>query len=194
MDVKAKTLAAAVAAAEAQQRAQQIHEQFPGQLRFADARQLVQRHRVLPVLDGLDEMDTSTTPAARRRAAGALELSAYQDPTGNAPVVLTCRTPQYAELAALDVQMREAARIELGPVTPVQAAAYLTARTTSPARWATVIDTLTTAPGGTPARALGTPWRLNLAATAYEQRDPATFAHLRHPDQLLTLALPHRRP
>ncbi|MFC0842616.1 NACHT domain-containing protein [Streptomyces noboritoensis] len=171
--------------------AQQIHEQFPGQLSLADARQLVERHRVLPVLDGLDEMDTSTTPAARRRAARALEqLSAYQDPTGNAPVVLTCRTPQYAELAALDMRMREAARIELDPVTPVQAAAYLTARTTSPARWATVIDTLTTAPGGTLARALGTPWRLNLAATAYEQRDPGTLAHLRHPDQLLTLASP----
>ncbi|MEU5438350.1 hypothetical protein AB0G73_34050 [Streptomyces sp. NPDC020719] len=171
--------------------AQQIHEQFSDRLSLADARRLVHGHRVLPVLDGLDEMDTSTTPAARRRAARALEqLSAYQDPTGNAPLVLTCRTPQYAELAALDVRMREAARIELDPVTPAQATAYLTARTTSPGRWATVITTLTTAPGGTLARALDTPWRLNLAATAYEERDRATLAHLRHPDQLLTLASP----
>ncbi|MFD9793641.1 NACHT domain-containing protein [Streptomyces sp. NPDC059070] len=171
--------------------AQQVHEQFSGRLSLADARQLVDSHRVLPVLDGLDEMDTSTTPAARRRAARALEqLSAYQDPTGNAPLVLTCRTPQYAELAALDVRMREAARIELDPLTPAQATAYLTARTTSPARWATVVDALTTAPGGTLARALSTPWRLNLAATAYEERDRATLAHLRHPDQLLTLASP----
>lgn len=136
-------------------------------------------------------MDTDATPAGRRRAARALvELNAYQDPTGIAPVVLTCRTTQYEALAGLDLRMREAARIQLDDVSPAQATAYLTARSTSPDRWRPVTDTLATAPAGTLARSLATPWRLNLAATAYEERHPDTLAYLREPDHLLTLASP----
>ncbi|MFI7408718.1 NACHT domain-containing protein [Streptomyces sp. NPDC049627] len=170
----------------------QVHERFRGRgISRADARQLVQGHHILPVLDGLDEMDTATTPVGRRRALRALqELNSYQDPTGNAPIVLTCRTTQYAELAALDVRMREAARIELSPVTPAQATAYLAARSTNAARWTAVLDNLTAASGGPLALGLGTPWRLNLAATAYEERHPDTFAYLRNPADLLSLASP----
>ncbi|MGW3913127.1 NACHT domain-containing protein [Streptomyces sp. NPDC005070] len=172
--------------------AHQVHQQFRAQgITLADATTLMDGYHVLPVLDGLDEMDTDTTPASRRRAARALEqLNAYQDPTGSAPVILTCRTTQYEDLADLDLRMREAARIQLDDVSPGQAAAYLTARSTSPDRWRPVIDTFTTAPGGTLARSLATPWRLNLAATAYEERHPATLAYLREPDHLLTLASP----
>lgn len=134
--------------------AHQVHEQFRDQgITLADATTLVDGYRVLPVLDGLDEMDTDATPAGRRRAARALEqLNGYQAPTGSAPVVLTCRTAQYEDLAGLDLRMREAARIQLNDVSPGQAAAYLTARSTSPTRWQPVIDTFTTAPGGTLAR------------------------------------------
>ncbi|MGW2720666.1 NACHT domain-containing protein [Streptomyces sp. NPDC001492] len=172
--------------------AQQVHQQFRDQgITLADAAALVDRHRVVPVLDGLDEMDTDGTPAGRRRAVQAVQkLNDYQDPVGSAPVILTCRTIQYEDLAALDLRMREAARIQLDPVAPGQAAAYLTARSTSPDRWRPVIDTLTTAPSGTLARALATPWRLNLAATAYEERHPDTLAYLREPDHLLTLGSP----
>ncbi|MFI5816954.1 hypothetical protein ACIA7S_39295 [Streptomyces sp. NPDC051643] len=169
--------------------AHQVHQQFRDQgITLADATTLVNGYRVLPVLD---EMDTDATPAGRRRAARAVEqLNAYQDPTGIAPVVVTCRTTQYADLAGLDLRMREAARIQLDDVSPGQATAYLTARSTSPDRWQPVIDTFTTAPGGTLARSLATPWRLNLAATAYEERHPDTLAYLREPDHLLTLASP----
>ncbi|MGW0801149.1 NACHT domain-containing protein [Streptomyces sp. NPDC002692] len=172
--------------------AHQVHQQFRDQgITLADATTLVDGYRLLPVLDGLDEMDTDATPAGRRRAARALEqLNAYQAPTGSAPVVLTCRTTQYEALAVLDLRMREAAHIQLDDVSPGQAAAYLTARSTSPARWQPVIGTFTTAPGGTLARSLATPWRLNLAATAYEERHPDTLAYLREPDHLLTLASP----
>ncbi|MCW7942729.1 hypothetical protein AAW14_11945 [Streptomyces hygroscopicus] len=168
----------------------QVHQQFRDRgLTAADAAVLVEQHRVLPVLDGLDEMDTDATPAGRRRAVRALQqLNAYQDPTGSAPVILTCRTTQYEQLAALDVRMREAARVEITPVTPAQADAYLTARSTRPDRWRPVLDTLTTAPGGSLAQALGTPWRLNLAVTAYEERHADTLAYLRDPSDLLTLA------
>jgi hypothetical protein len=172
--------------------AHQIHQQFRDHgITLADATTLVDGYHVLPVLDGLDEMDTDATPAGRRRAARALEkLNDYQDPTGIAPVVLTCRTTQYEDLAGLDLRMREAARIQLNDVSPGQATVYLTARSTSPDRWRPVIDTFTTAPGGTLARSLATPWRLNLAVTAYEERHPDTLAYLREPDHLLTLASP----
>lgn len=172
--------------------AHQVHQQFRDQgITLADASTLVNGYRVVPVLDGLDEMDTDATPAGRRRAARALqELNAYQDPTGIAPVVLTCRTTQYEDLGGLDLRMREAARIQLDDVSPGQAAAYLTARSTSPDRWRPVIDTFTAAPGGTLARSLATPWRLNLAATTYEERHTDTLAYLREPDHLLTLASP----
>ncbi|WP_200308422.1 NACHT domain-containing protein [Streptomyces adelaidensis] len=172
--------------------AEQVHEQFRDRgVTAADAWLLVDRHRVLPVLDGLDEMDTATTPVGRRRAPSALEqLNAYQDPTGNAPVILTCRTAQYAELARLDVRMREAARVEITPVTPAQATAYLAARSTGPARWTTVFDTLAAEPGGTLAQTLSTPWRLNLAATAYEERRPDTLGYRRAPGDLLGFASP----
>lgn len=172
--------------------AHQVHQQFRDQgITLADAAVLVDRHRILPVLDGLDEMDTDANPAGRRRAARALqELNDYQHSTGSAPAILTCRITQYEDLAALDLRMREAARIELDPVSPGQAAAYLTSRSTSPDRWRPVIDMLTTAPGGTLARALATPWRLNLAATAYEERHPDTLAYLREPDHLLTMGSP----
>ncbi|MEU2871625.1 NACHT domain-containing protein [Streptomyces olivoreticuli] len=172
--------------------AEQVHEQFRDRgITAADARQLVEEHKILPVLDGLDEMDTPTTPIGHRRAARALEqLNAYQDPTGSSPVVLTCRTAQYAELAARDLRMRESARIDIQPVTPTQATPYLTARSINPHRWATVLDALATEPGGALAEALSTPWRLNLAVTAYEERDPDTSAYLRDPGQLLNLTTP----
>lgn len=172
--------------------AHQIHQQFRDRgITLADATTLVNGYHVLPVLDGLDEMDTDATPASRRRAGRALEkLNAYQDPTGIAPVILTSRTTQYEDLAGLDLRMRQATRIQLDDVSPGQAATYLTARSTNPDRWRTVITTFTTAPSGTLARSLATPWRLNLAATAYEERHPDTLAYLREPDHLLTLASP----
>ncbi|GAA2281995.1 hypothetical protein GCM10010145_61820 [Streptomyces ruber] len=170
--------------------AEQVHDQFRDRgVTAADAWLLLDRHRVLPVLDGLDEMDTVATPVGQRRAPRALEqLNTYQHPTGNAPVILTCRTAQYAELTALDLRMREAARIEITPVTPAQAIAYLTARSTSPARWTTVFDTLAAAPECALAQTLNTPWRLNLAATAYEERHPDTLGYLRDPADLLGFA------
>ncbi|MCD9145455.1 NACHT domain-containing protein [Streptomyces albireticuli] len=172
--------------------AEQVHDQFRDRgITAADARQLVEEHKILPVLDGLDEMDTPTTPLGQRRATRALaQLNTYQDPTGSAPVILTCRTAQYTDLAAVDLRMREAARVEIQPVTPGQATTYLTARCTNPHRWAPVLEALTTTPGCVLTDALSTPWRLNLAVTAYEERDPDTHAYLRDPGRLLVLTSP----
>ncbi|MGW4804906.1 NACHT domain-containing protein [Kitasatospora sp. NPDC004272] len=165
---------------------EQIHEQFRSQgISHRDAQQLVDHHQVIPVLDGLDEMDRVAVPIAKGRAVRALEqLNTYQAPTGSAPVILTCRTERYTALATLDVRLRESTHIEITHVPAADAIAYLTARVTDPDRWQPVLDALRASPTGPLARALGTPWSLNLAVAAYEERDPDTLAHVRAPNRL----------
>ncbi|MFG2732910.1 NACHT domain-containing protein [Streptomyces canus] len=100
--------------------AEQVTERFHDRgITLDDARALVDQRRILPVLDGLDEMDPDGDTVPRRRATRALEqLSDYQDVEGSAPAIVTCRTTQYAELTAVDIRMRDAARVEIDPIPP----------------------------------------------------------------------------
>lgn len=157
-----------------------------GNLRADTARTLLEARRVLPVLDGLDEMDLDATPVGRRRAARALaQLNTYQDATGPGPLVLTCRSRQYEELEANDLYLAASARIEVQSPSWRERTAYLTARGANQDRWRPILDRLRFAPRGRLANALATPWRLNLAATVYEERDPTTSAYRRDPRELL---------
>ncbi|GGT47862.1 hypothetical protein P6B95_19300 [Streptomyces atratus] len=154
-----------------------------------EARALIRQRRVLPVLDGLDEMDSGPAAGGRRCAVRALaQLNAYQDHAGSGPLVLVCRTAPYRELAGMEMRLREAARVEIAAVIATQATAYLTARCTDPARWASVLEQLASTADSPLARVLSTPAWLNVAATVYEERDPDTMAHLRHPSDLLAFS------
>ncbi len=142
------------------------------------ARQVVRARMVLPVLDGLDEMDAADNSADRRRAKTALQaLDRYQDGTDAAPLVLTCRTAEYDAFEVDGLRVLDSARIEIDAVTPAQAHRFLSRRgavARRPGRWQRLLDNLLAEPVGVPARALSTPWRLALAATVYEQDgDPA---------------------
>ncbi|WP_231976510.1 NACHT domain-containing protein [Streptomyces sp. 3214.6] len=151
------------------------------------ARDLVEQGRILPVLDGLDEMDASATPLRDSRAREALRaLDAYQDGVEGAPFVLTCRTAFYEDLAAAGHHALDTARIELAPVTATQAHAYLTSRRARhPERWDPILDALRTHPGGALACSLSTPWRLTLAATVYaEAGDPSELLARTSPSEL----------
>jgi hypothetical protein len=143
------------------------------------ARALVTQGRVLPVLDGLDEMDAADAAGGAPRARAAVAaLNAYLDGRVPAPVIVTCRTGRYAALASAGRGLRDAAWVELEPVTADQAIGYLTERAVDD-RWRAVLDELAR-PGGGIAAALSSPWQLTLAATAYaDHGDPA---------ELLTLA------
>ncbi|WP_179851046.1 NACHT domain-containing protein [Streptomyces sp. TLI_55] len=137
------------------------------------ARKVMDARVVLPVLDGLDEMDAADVGAADSRALEA--LARYQDGTDPAPLVLTCRTRRYDELEAEGSHILDAARIEIDPVDSVQAVRFLELRGAArrPAVWRPVLDDLLSAPDGVLASALSTPWRLALAATVYEREgDP----------------------
>jgi hypothetical protein len=135
---------------------------------------LVAAGRVLPILDGLDEM----SPRWRSTAITALNTVA-----AGRPVVLTCRRDAYAAGTPLD----GALVIQLTPITAEAAAAYLPAgQVDGVCRWARVVAELREHPGGPLAQALSTPLMVYLARTVYTapDSDPAQLADpARFPDQ-----------
>ncbi|WP_436988981.1 NACHT domain-containing protein [Streptomyces sp. enrichment culture] len=148
------------------------------------AENIVGHGLVLPVLDGLDEMDPTQPdgtpdPGAPRARAALEQLNAYQDRHGRgpAPLILTCRTTHYDALSHTDTLI-DAARITIDPVDTRTAVAYLAARTREPQRWQPLLDHLDTHPEGRLARLLSTPWRLRLTATVYHRTgDPSDLLH-----------------
>jgi len=134
---------------------------------------LVRTGRVLPVLDGLDEMCPRRRPAA---------ITALNTAAAGRPVVLTCRRDAYADaVTAAGTPLDRAAVIELEPITAAAAAAYLPAgQVDGMRRWAWVVAELRHRPDGPLAQALSTPLMVYLARTVYAapSSDPA---HLTDP-------------
>jgi hypothetical protein len=143
-------------------------------LAVARATQLVGRGHVLPVLDGLDEMDTAPGPdddsdAARPRAAALLDLL---DGERTAPVVLACREMEYGEVAGDDGRrvLVDARHVTLRPLAAADVVVYLEGRLggrsrSLPSRWQPVAAALE---AGQPILGvMANPWQLFLAVTAY---------------------------
>ncbi|MFJ2768075.1 NACHT domain-containing protein [Streptomyces sp. NPDC087300] len=139
----------------------------------AAAVQLVARRLVIPVLDGLDEMDTESDAAGERgpaRARQALEqLNAYQSVVGSAPLVLTCRERRYTELAEHHAWLREATLLRIDGVDADQARTYVDLRSdgrSSPMD--AVADAMRdAAPDSAVTEVLGSPFYLSLALSVY---------------------------
>jgi hypothetical protein len=152
------------------------------QLTLDSAGRLIEQRRVLPVLDGLDEMDpdlpaghSATRPT---HAAAALDqLNRYTEGAERAAVVLTCRQHRWAQLEQHGGSLRGATRIRLLPLGIDQIRTYLADRfVDDPAQlaaWQGVAARLDQ-PGSMAARAaLSTPWRLHLASVLVQAgRDP----------------------
>jgi transcriptional regulator with XRE-family HTH domain len=117
---------------------------------------LVAGERVLPLLDGLDELPE----AVRERAVERIRVAG---PT--LPLVVACRTDEYRRVAAATGPLRGAAAIELQPVEPAAAIDYL--RTSGDQRWEKVLGELRWRPKGPLAQALSTPLMVSLASTVY---------------------------
>lgn len=153
------------------------------------AARLVHHGLVLPVLDGLDEMDPPGTdgspdPAAPRATAVVRALNAYQQGRDAGSLILTCRTQHYDALVP-HTTVFDAARIAIAPVDTADARDYLTGRALAPAHWRPLTDHLAAHPGGPLATLLSTPWRLCLIATVYHQDgDPASLLTLSSPEAL----------
>ncbi|SDM24975.1 NACHT domain-containing protein [Nonomuraea maritima] len=149
------------------------------------ARALVAARMVTPVIDGLDELDRAERPGYASRAGQVLRaVNAYQDVSGAGAVVLTCRSTTLQALAGVHLWVRDAATVEIVPVTAAQAGRYLAGRAALPGRWAPVLARLRADPDGPLAEALSTPWQLTLAADVYEWRDPLADGFSRDPAEL----------
>ena len=147
------------------------------------AEALLESRRILPMLDGFDELP----PDLHHRALDAINraLAAGQ------PLVLAARAASYR--AALHqpgptVRLNGAAAIQLLPLSTEESAAYLRRdaggwHTPAGARWDTVTAQLgTESPVG---QALSTPLGLFLARTIYNPRPHRTFTDaIPHPDEL----------
>lgn len=142
-------------------------------LRPTAAAALVDDRRVIPVLDGLDEMDASETPGHGSRAAAALQaMNNYLHGITKGQLVLTCRSTPYAALEDADVWAEDSSRIDIAPVSPAAAEAFVTARTRDPARWQPVLNALRAAQASPLTQSLSTPWRLTVAVAVYDERHP----------------------
>jgi hypothetical protein len=142
------------------------------------ARSLVGDGWVLPILDGLDEMDLDQGHPSRARAL----LSALNSPTSRErwPVVLTCRTKHYDELShrdssGLNSALQDATVVVMQPLEIEQIANWLASHfpdRSQPdgiqARWRSVLEQVSAHPTGQLATCLRSPLRLSLAVTIYK--------------------------
>jgi hypothetical protein len=160
---------------------------------------LVAQRRILPVLDGLDEIPTAVQPtviAALNQALGDGELG----------LILTCRTADYTAAVSGGGVLHAAAVIEAEPITPRAAAACLHGWVPpgQTVAWQPVLNCLRDGPDNTPlASALASPLMLSLAREVYinapaaDRRNPAELTNaaafpssLAIRDQLLDSLIP----
>ena len=131
---------------------------------------LVRAGRILPVLDGLDEMDPANEPATR--AAQAVRgIKHYLSTIGRPHVVLTCRIDDRARIPGW---IERAAEVRIKPLTPQEIESYLLEATRNvPAAWRAWQELLSRPRDQDVRRLLeqlNTPWRLTLAATFSQDR------------------------
>ncbi|MGD0560750.1 MAG: NACHT domain-containing protein [Streptosporangiaceae bacterium] len=146
------------------------------------ASELIRGQRVLPVLDGLDEVAIELRGDAMRQLNMTLDADAR--------IILTCRTTDYEEIVAASDVFTSAAVIELQPLTLDDLKAYLprTTRklpgsrpTTHGTKWDPVLARLETQPAdsqsATILQVLSIPLMTSLARAIYSdtRADPASM-------------------
>ncbi len=140
------------------------------------ARRLVDSGRVLPVLDGLDELPAPHRAPALRAVSHAL--------AGDQPLVLTCRTAEYESAVGSGGHVLSAAAVvEARPAGSGAVAAYLRA-SAAPQRapeWGPVLRALESAGSYALAEAMESAYTVWLARTVYADptRDPAELLRFR---------------
>ncbi len=157
--------------------------QIPGPM----AKELIAGRKVLPVLDGLDEMDIDpgddvnapTRPAPPRATAFLTALNSYADLNQPAPVVTTCRQDAYTRLRGAGAMLGTYRGITIRDLDAARIASYLHTRYPDPAHpqrrgWDQVLRWLDQPRGAAALRVLSTPWRLLLAISAVEDGQEPT--------------------
>jgi hypothetical protein len=136
----------------------------------AAAQQLVLAGRILPILDGLDEL-----PATLR----AIAIDRLDRAHAGRPLVLTCRSQEYQEAVTTSGQLLAAAAVvEIQPVAVVDVISFVQAAMASTdTRWGPAFSELRAHPNGALASALSSPLMVALARSIYTAptRDPETL-------------------
>lgn len=123
------------------------------------AHRLITTGRVMPVLDGLDEIPDAVRPTV---------IKELNQATGGRPLVLTCRTSEYHDAVTASGQVLTSAVVmELKPVGLDDAVAFLTAGEPAAVRWQPVLAGLPADPDAPLAQALASPLMVSLARTVY---------------------------
>lgn len=156
----------------------------------ATASVLVDEGWILPILDGLDEMDPDGQPPVK--AAAVMQALNVPVGTGPRPVVVASRSDRYRQLATPRMRpgrmqvLQDATAIILEPLSVDQVISYLTHRFPDPdrlgqiqERWRAVTERLHAPRRRALATALRSPLRLFVAVTAYYTGDPRELLHVR---------------
>lgn len=145
----------------------------------AAAHKLVAAREVLPILDGLDEMDPDPLGDSGPVRALALlrELNSYGDLGRPAPLVLTCRVERYEQIQGAGPTLQAGEVISIADLDTTCLTDYLHARYSADPRmralWDMVLQRLDEPSEAAARRVLATPWQLLLAITAAEDgQDP----------------------
>ncbi|QUF02182.1 hypothetical protein KCV87_22095 [Actinosynnema pretiosum subsp. pretiosum] len=139
---------------------------------------LVEQRRVMPVLDGFDQLPASKRSAALDRIARAFPASA--------PLVLTSRTEEYANAVAQVGPLAGADAVRLHPLDHGAVAHHLRSAgdQLSAAGWEPVFLHLRENPGGHLAEALSTPLTVGMAGVVYAYGEPSELLdRTRFPDR-----------
>ncbi|MGW4823658.1 NACHT domain-containing protein [Streptomyces sp. NPDC004227] len=137
------------------------------------ARDLIDERRLMPLLDGLDELPE----ALRGPAIDSIDAAIGK----GIPLVVSCRAAEYEEAGLrTGAFFTSAAVLELGKVSPDDAFDYLTDSVISVEHWKGVFEALADQPHSAVAQAFRSPLMLYLARTAY--RDPSST-----PERLLEI-------
>jgi hypothetical protein len=154
----------------------------PGKPRQSRIAALLSEQKIVPLLDGLDEM-----PIAIRRAAISKLNETFKLPNRPLRLVVTCRAKEFKEAVGQHGAgwnpLRCAAAIELQPLDTEQVKEYLSEDGTDP-RWNAVVGSLDKP---TPvAKALRTPLYVSLAGLIYNPHtdDPDEMKEVPHPSDL----------
>jgi len=154
---------------------------------------LVARRKVLPVIDGLDDLE----PRPRAALLGALQRALGRDQA----LVVTCRPPEYHQaVAEIGRAPQGMAVIELQPVTAADAAVFLERGAAGPdgPSWHLIAAEIRSRPDGPLAQALSSPLMASLVRSAYAGRAEAAAALAAHgdaatiEDQILDALVPTR--
>lgn len=139
---------------------QQLLREYP-HLDGDMASSLITYQRILPVLDGLDELPAADHPTALEKINGVLEQGG--------PLILTCRTDDYREAISHTEVLRAAAVVEPVPLTAHEVADYLHGSATPQhqKRWEPLVKALKRDPSSTVASALKVPLNLWLCRVVY---------------------------